>query len=110
MNTHFMPAATMSAAKQEKGVSSERLNIRIYPQQKKLIELACRIEKLDKSKFIIQSSIEKAEKVINKNTTIVLEEDEYAAFKQALQHANDNITERQKECLKNLMSKRRSWE
>ena len=37
MNTHFMPAATMSAAKQEKGVSSERLNIRIYPQQKKLI-------------------------------------------------------------------------
>ena len=99
-----------SVLQHEKGASTERLNIRIEPQQKKLIELACKIAGLDKSKFIIQSSMEQAEKIINSNTSIYLKEDEFEQFNQALEISNNNVTERNKACLKKLLNKPRPWE
>ena len=107
-NIAYLPM--QSVLQHEKGASTERLNIRIEPQQKKLIELACKITNLDKSKFIIQSSLARAEKIINSNTTIYLNEEEFSQFNQALQLSNQNVTERHKKCLKKLLQKPRPWE
>ncbi len=63
---------------------SARLNLRLFPQRKRLIEQAAAIEHTTPSEFIMRTVIERAEKVIAEQCHFFLEAEKWEEFCNAL--------------------------
>jgi uncharacterized protein (DUF1778 family) len=59
---------------------SARLNLRILPQRKRLIEQAAALEHTTPSEFIVRTVVERAERIITEQCHFFLEEEKWEKF------------------------------
>lgn len=69
---------------QEPDIKTERLNVRIPPYEKAMLEAAARIERTTLSQFVVREAVVAAERVLEDQTRFQLSEQQYDAFSQRL--------------------------
>jgi uncharacterized protein (DUF1778 family) len=77
-------------------VKAERLQIRVDPDEKRLLERAAEAAHVSVSAFVVQSAATRAEEVLAERQAIRLSESAAAAFSQALQQpatVNERLAE-----------------
>ena len=67
------------------GVKDERLQIRVNPEEKRLLERAADASHLSVSAFVVAAAAERAESVLAERQVVALSAAEAAAFSVALQ-------------------------
>jgi uncharacterized protein (DUF1778 family) len=65
-------------------IASVRTNLRMVPRVKKIISEAARLKRTTLSNFMIESSIEAAERILTDRTRFVLSDADWKAFTNAL--------------------------
>ena len=66
-------------------IKEERLQIRVDPAEKALLERAAAATHLNVSAFVVQAAASKAEEILAERSTIRLSQDAAAAFSEALE-------------------------
>lgn len=81
---HIVSTSTAQRTASQEEKATKRLNLRIAPSAKTLLETAARIRKHSLTDFILKASQDAAEATIAEQTRFVLPEKEWAAFNAAL--------------------------
>ena len=82
-----MAVSTARMPKEIAGKASERIDIRLRPQQKASIERAAYLRGLTVTDFVIQHALESAQRTIREHETWTLEQPDAELFAEALMNA-----------------------
>lgn len=78
-----MPA-TLKERKSERAAKSERIEVRLLPSTKRIIQEAATATHTDLSEFVLQSSLAAAEIALSRRTSFFLDEDAWDNFVELL--------------------------
>ncbi len=84
--THLTSQALYCHCKYMTSLKDERLQIRVGPAEKRLLERAAEVSHLSVSAFVVQSAAGRAEEVLAERQVIALSPSAAAAFTNALEH------------------------
>jgi len=72
------------AISQDPDTKSDRLNVRIPPYEKAMLEAAAHLERTTLSQFVVREAVVAAERRLQEQSRLELSDEEFAAFMQRL--------------------------